>query len=181
MLRECRAFPRLKEIEKRIEAAIKSGILANKEQVIEHVGTLAGAYYRKLWSLCTWEERLFLYQLASGRRVNTRNIEVIEHLLRRGYIKRSPTLRLANQSFARFVFSAESQEEIRRWASEVERSTWSALKVPIVVTLLVVAAFVINANSDEFDAILTTVTGAVAALPLLFRGLGMFRGGSSQG
>jgi hypothetical protein len=180
LLRECGAFPTLSEVKMQIEEAIKSGILANKEQVIEHVGTSAGAFYRRLWSLCTWEERLLLYQLASDKRVNTRNIEIIEHLLRRGYIRRSPSLCITNKSFARFILSAESPEEIRRWAKEVERSVWSSLKVPIIVALLVIAAFVVNANSDEFDAVLTTVTGAVAALPLLIRGLGMFRGGSSQ-
>ena len=108
--------------------------LLNKNQVLEYIRNHANAHYRNYWKLCTRDERLALYQLATDKYINPANQDVIEHLYRRGYIKREPYFRITNQSFKHFILTAELLENVQDWESEANESVWESIKVPLFQT-----------------------------------------------
>jgi hypothetical protein len=175
LARECDASPELHGIKASVEALDEYPGRLTEDQVIETVGDLAGPYYRKAWILCTKEERLLLRHMAEGNLVNPRNTDVVERLLRRGLIRREPDFRLMNESFARFVLTAEPHERIAAWEREAEDSTWATLRIPVLIALALSAAFVVYAGRETFDATIGVVAAVFTGLPVLLRALASVR------
>ena len=152
-----------------------------EEQIIHQVGDRAGAFYRKLWMLCTKDERLVLIHLAQGNWVNLKDTEVVQRLLWCNLIQRDPDLRLPNESFARFVLTAEPSAQVAEWEKgEAEGSTWTALRAPFVLSLVLVAAFIAYTGGEGVNATITTVSAALAGLPILIQVLNFLRGGQTD-
>ena len=151
-----------------------------EEQIIHQVGDRAEAFYRKQWILCTKEERLALMQLAQGNLVNPQNDEVIRRLLWCNLIQRDPDLRLANESFTHFVLTAESPARIAEWEKgEADGSTWTMLRAPFVLLLVLVAAFLSQTGGEGMDAMIAIVSSVLAGLPIIIRAVGFLRGGQT--
>jgi hypothetical protein len=123
---------------------IKQSALANesglREEIMEDVLDRADAYYRSLWSTCTEDERLVLYQLAKDGWANPKNSKAIQELKRRGLIFWSSGFRVMNKSFRQFVLDYQYPEDLAAWNNEVRQSTWRAVRSSILVAgvLLVV-------------------------------------------
>ena len=149
------------------------------DQIAAQVGDQAGGYYHQLWTFCTKEERLFLIGLAQGKLVNPRRTDVLEHLIRRGLIQRTPNFRLINKSFQRFVLLVEPQERVAEWEREAAESTWSVLQVPLLIALLLLAAFIAFVGGDTIRVVVTTLTTVLAGVPALTRALTVLRGSGS--
>ncbi|MBT1063195.1 hypothetical protein KJY73_06395 [Bowmanella sp. Y26] len=110
----------------------------------------AEALFRFWWSACSPSEKLALYYLANGRRVNPSNIVVLEQLAANGLvIVRHGRIRIANQSFAYFVRHAETVDNLKNMIFQGNIGNWHSYRVPITllaVTLLV-ALGVFSGNS----------------------------------
>ena len=89
--------------------------------MIEYCGANFGADYRYRWELCTKAERLVLLQLAHGMQPNPMNIEPLEHLVRRGYVYRYYGWHIINESFKRFVLTAENKDTVAQWFEESQK------------------------------------------------------------
>jgi hypothetical protein len=142
----------------------------SKGMFVEELLDRADSYYRVLWSTCTKEERLVLFQLAQDGWVNPKNERAIQQLQRRGIIRRGSGYRIMNDSFRRFVRNAQSPEEVARWEQEEEHSTWSAVKLGLGTALMMFGAWLLYAQQDVFQlgigyvAALGTASGAVINL-----------------
>lgn len=151
-----------------------------EEQIIHQVGDRAEAFYRKLWMLCTKEERLILIHLAQGDLVNLQNAEVVRRLLWRGLIRRDPDFRLPNESFARFVLKAELPTRIAEWEKgDAEGSTWAMLRAPLILLLVLVAAFIAQTGGEGLGAMTAIVSSVLAGLPIIIQALNFLRGGQT--
>ncbi|TGD74158.1 hypothetical protein E4634_08480 [Mangrovimicrobium sediminis] len=182
LIKELRVWPQLLPLKDVFTAQIGKRIDSlSEEQVVQFVGAHAGAEYRRRWSLCTRAERLMLYQLANGLIINTRNIEPLEHLIRRGYIERNPHWAIANQSFARFVRSAESSSVFATWMEEADRGVWRLLKVPMLGFALVIIGIIIYSTQQELNSFVTLFSGVLGLIPLLLRNISLLSGNGSGG
>ena len=146
----------------------KAGV--SRADVIEELLDRADAYYRVLWSTCTRQERLVLFQLARDGWANPKNERAIQQLERRRLVTRSPGLRIMNESFRRFVDNAQLPSEVAKWEEEVQNSTWSALKLGFTTAALAAGAWLLYTQQDLFQvglgyiAAMGTASGAVVGL-----------------
>ncbi|OUS15629.1 hypothetical protein A9Q88_10105 [Gammaproteobacteria bacterium 50_400_T64] len=144
------------------------------EDIIALASELGGAYYRKLWEECTHNERVILQALAAGRCVNTLNIEIISHLMRRGLVVMEPSLSLVNDSFAGFIREAETPETFRHWQQdEQEKGAWQALKVPFIFLLFVPIAILLVVATEELSGGIALMAPILTVIPMLMKGFGL--------
>ncbi|TCI02873.1 hypothetical protein EZV61_11295 [Corallincola luteus] len=136
----------------------------------------AGSLYRRKWELCTRDEKVALYQLASGSFINCHNLEVIEHLERGGYIVRDPRLRICNRSFARFVLAAERSEVMEIWLQEASVSQWNVIRIPLLTLIVVAVGAMLYLFNTEMESMAAALAAAPAILAILARGMAFVRG-----
>jgi hypothetical protein len=149
------------------------------DQIVEFFGAHAGPFYRFRWELCTKAERLLLYQLAMGHQPNPINLEPLEHLTRRGYVYYDRGWHLVNNSFTRFVLTAENPEQIAQWLAEASESTWKYLRIPIYAVVIALVAIVVYSASDALDSAVAILTGIIGLIPLAMRSFSIFKGGAA--
>lgn len=192
---EANGWPELREIEasfKQYHRLVKlldenAEVTANNlkqywrpSQIIAYFAMHAGALYRMKWELCTKDERYLLYQLASGANVNPLNSEVLEHLMRRGYIYRDAGWHVLNDSFKRFVLHAEREESIAEWQNDANTGIWSMLRIPIFTVVLVLIVVTVFSSGQAIDSALGILTALLGMIPLLLRNVSLLKGGSTN-
>ncbi len=178
LVREISIWPDLHPLQEVISAQLgdESWRLLSEEQIVQFVGSHAASEYRRRWALCTRQERLLLFQLASGLMINPRNIGPLEHLMRRGYIVRNPRWSIANKSFARFILSAEDETVFAAWMEESNRGFWQYLKVPLLLVALTLLGVVIYSTQTRLEGFLALFTGVLTLIPLLMRNISLVKG-----
>jgi hypothetical protein len=149
-------------------------------QIIAFFAMHGGALYRMKWELCTKDERYLLFQLASGCHVNPLNSEVLEHLMRRGYIYRDAGWHLVNDSFKRFVLHAERESDIAEWQADANTSIWSMLRIPVFTVVLVLLVVTVFSSGQAIDSALGILTAILGMIPLLLRNASLLRGGNTN-
>lgn len=173
VLRELSAWPELYPLKASVEELMEQG--KSMECVIQYISTHAGPIYRHRWSFCTKEEKLLLYQLAKGMMINPQNIEPLEHLMRRGFIRRDPNWSIVNYSFARFVLTAEAESVYSKWVTASEQGLWKVLRVPLFTAALVILGILMYSAQEATESFLALATSVLAMLPLLLRNLSLVR------
>jgi hypothetical protein len=142
----------------------------SRPALVEELLDRADAYYRVLWSTCTKEERLVLFQLARDGWANPKNERAIQQLERRRLIRRSPGLRILNESFCRFVKAVQLPDEVAKWEHDERHSAWSALKLGLITGALMAGMWLLYTQQDIFQmgigyvAAMATASGAVLTL-----------------
>ncbi len=175
---ECRYTPQLRTLGVGMLLSHRNEGPISKGQFLEMLLEHAGDHYGELWSACTTEERLVLYQLASDGWVNPKNEQAIRQLQQRGLIRRNSGFRLMNDSLARFVRNADRTEDIAKWEDEQEHSGWSAMKLALGTGLMMFGAWLLYAQQDVFQlgigylTALGSASGAVLSLTRTLRGKG---------
>ncbi len=175
---ECRHTPQLRRIGLGMLQSHHEDARMSKGQFMDVLLDRADSYYRVLWSSCTKEERMVLYQLALDGWVNPKNGRAIQQLQRRGIIRRGSGYRLMNDSLRQFVHSAERPEEVAKWEQEEGNSAWSALKLALGTGLMMFGAWLIYAQQDVFQlgigylTALGTASSAVVGLTRNLKGKG---------
>jgi hypothetical protein len=149
-------------------------------QIIGFFAMHGGALYRMKWELCTKDERYLLFQLASGCHVNPLNSEVLEHLMRRGYIYRDAGWHLVNDSFKRFVLHAERENDIAEWQADANTSIWSMLRIPVFTVVLVLLVVTVFSSGQAIDSALGILTAILGMIPLLLRNASLLKGSNSN-
>lgn len=147
-------------------------------QIIAFFAVHGGALYRMKWELCTKNERFLLYQLASGANVNPLNSEVVDHLMRRGYIYRDAGWHIINESFKQFILHAEREESIHQWQAYANTGIWTMLRIPIFTLVLI--AITVFSSGQAIDSILGIMTALLGLIPLLLRNVSLLKGGSTN-
>ena len=157
----------------------KGFITLKPEELIARIANQARAYYTHIWNSCSPGERQTLCHLAQDRLLSHRDPD-LEPLLRRELIVKEDDLHLFNASFRQFVKSAERVSFVAEQDKQAQRgSLWQTLKVPILVVMLGVAAFLFLTQQDLYSRSLALMTGLTTLIPALFKVLSMFH--SDQG
>lgn len=171
---ECRWTPRLRGIRRAIVADRRwTGLSA--AALVAHIADLADAHYRVIWAQLTDEERLVLYHLAVRGIINPKNAELARRLMRRGLLRRTPALRVMNESFRLFVSRVEDRATIRAWERAAGASVWIWLRNGVLACAVVGAVVLFVTQPESYArwvALLTAVTtlgGGLAQLIGLFR------------
>jgi len=100
---------------------------------------------------------------------------VLRRLLGRGLIRRTPELRLLNESFREFVFAHAAEVE-RECEEIIPASSWDRIRVPLTV-LLFVATAVFLGTQRELLNITTAIASALAAgFPAIAKLIGSITG-----
>lgn len=140
LLEECGQHERLQEIGEQLLYRPDWHTL-KKDEIIDLIREGAEAHYRARWAILSDEEKLVAAQLSRGAVVNPKSQQPISRLFARGLIRRSPELRLDNASFAGFVKSTVSEDQLHRWEHAGLPSTWEMIRAPLVIALIVVSLF----------------------------------------
>jgi hypothetical protein len=152
----------------------KGFVTLSREHLIGRIANQARTYYTHIWNSCSTGEKLTLCHLAQDRLLSHRDPD-IEALLRRELIVRDQDLHLFNDSFRQFVKSAEKISFVAEQDKQAQQgSLWQTLKVPILVSMLAVAAFLFVTQQDLFSSSLALVTGLTTLVPAMLKVMSMF-------
>ncbi len=141
------------------------------DELVAKTGDRAEAYYRAVWSTCSPGERLTLCQVAQYGLVSRFDPD-LRGLMQKGLIRCKPSP-LMNPSFRRFVIGASAAEGVLAYRAEVE-SSWEKWKVPMLLVLLGVIAFLFATQRDLFDSTLTLASAVTGGILAFLRLVGMF-------
>jgi hypothetical protein len=133
------------------------------------------AGYREIWGLCTTEEKVALLQIAEAGLINPALWAVVQRLEQRGLIVRDPAPRFTSAGLRGFVRNTASRESVETWVSEGGRSTWTALRAPIMGTLVILAILLLATQPDLADMSLGLLAGAAVGLPVILRIASLFQ------
>jgi len=152
----------------------KGFVSLNRAQLITIIVNQARAYYTHIWNSCTPGERQTLGHLAQDRLLSHRDPD-LEPLLRRELIVREHDLHLFNVSFQQFVKSAERVSFVAEQDKQAQHgSLWQTLKVPILVVMLGITAFLFLTQQDLYSRSLALMTGLTTLIPAMFKVFSMF-------
>jgi len=159
----------------------KGFVTLSREHLIGRIANQARTYYTHIWNSCTTGEKLTLCHLAQDRLLSHRDPD-IEALLRRELIVRDQDLHLFNDSFRQFVRSAEKVSFVAEQDKQAQQgSLWQTLKVPILVAMLAIAAFLFVTQQDLFSSSLALITGITTLVPAMLKVMSMFHTDPTQG
>jgi len=82
---------------------------------------------------------------------NPKNERAIQQLERRRIIRRAPGLRIMNETFCRFVRTAQLPCQVAKWEQEEQQSVWSAVKLGLSTALFMAAAWLVYTQQDIFQ------------------------------
>jgi hypothetical protein len=152
----------------------KGFLTLSREDLIVRIVNEARVYYTHIWNSCSPGERQTLCHLAQDRLLSHRDPD-IEPLLRRELIVREHDLHLFNDSFRQFVKSAEQVSFVADQDKTAQQgSLWQTLRVPILMVLVGIAAFLFLTQQDLYSRSIALVTGITTLIPALFKVLSMF-------
>src|SRR5258708_4665098 len=100
----------------------------SKAQFLEELLDRTDSYYRVLWSTCTKDERLVLFQLGEDGWANPKNGRALQQLQRRRIVRRGSGFRIVNESLRRFIRTPQAPEELAKWEEDEEQSTLRGAK-----------------------------------------------------
>ncbi len=147
----------------------------------KQIVTNAKPYYASIWNACSGEEKLTLTRLAQYGLLSPKDPDVDE-LLRKGLIVRDPAIRIMNDSFRLFILSMGDDHAIAKCEQDAKSSSnWEALKVPLTIGLLSVAAFLLLTQRELYNSALPFLSGLAAGLPALLKLVSLFQSGAKAG
>lgn len=135
-----------------------------EDDVAEAVLEMARPHYRSLWAACSTDERLLLHRVAREGLISRRAKDVLRPLLWRGLVVMRPSAALMNESFRRFVLSAERSEVFAMWESRGGASVWARMRGPALLALGVLALFFFATQREALSRALGLVA-AITAVP----------------
>ena len=83
------------------------------EQLVQELSEKAFPLYKLFWSACTRSEKLLLVQLAQTGLVNPICNDTLHETIRKRLVELKPYPRVMNESFAHFLESAATRDQIK--------------------------------------------------------------------
>lgn len=134
------------------------------------------SYYPLLWATCTRLEKVALYQIAKDGWANYRNDLALEHLRKRGLIRRCPAFEINPPAFRDYIRDGVAGEERAQWLQQEGTSVWDGLRATLVILLGGILGAVLFLNDKEWLGALTSIVTVMGPVTKLVSGL---RGTSS--
>ncbi|HTF20014.1 MAG TPA: hypothetical protein VK658_18200 [Chryseolinea sp.] len=142
------------------------------EELSEKIRSLAHTYYTAVWASCSKDERFLIYDLAEDGLVNNNNAQSIIHLIYKGIFNNRRTLTIMNRSFRNFVVSRALTEEVQALRKETSHhGTWSRIKGPIVLILIIGLLFLLYTQKGLANEIMAFLGVLIAAVPALLKSM----------
>lgn len=141
----------------------------SRRGALDRIGELADGLYRALWDACSEEEKLVLVQLTLENVINPKQAEVVRRLLQRGFLRRDPTLRLVNQSFALYVSRIQDPGEVFNWEHGVPGRRWEYMRWGLLGVLLLILLFLWTTQRDIFNTGIALLSGIAIGIPGLVK------------
>ena len=146
--------------------------------LLKQISSSAKPYYAAIWDDCTGEQKLTLTRLAQYGLLSPKDPDTPE-LLGKGLIVRDPAIRIMNESFRLFILSMHMDDELAQCEKKAKvNSNWEALKVPLTIGLLSIAAFLLLTQRELYNSAVPFIGGLAAALPSFLKLLSLFRPGA---
>ncbi|MBM3744376.1 MAG: hypothetical protein FJW34_01090, partial [Acidobacteria bacterium] len=139
--RECSGTSRLRAIGREFAESVPEGASYTEEQIVGEILHRAEAYYRAVWATCSQNEKLLLIQLAQDGLANVKSRAARDQLRWKGLIRLRPRIRVMNESFRRFVLSAQHPEEVSQWEKEGAAAGWNAPRTALLILALFLVTF----------------------------------------
>jgi hypothetical protein len=130
--------------------------------------------YDFIWSRCTLNEKIILFDLVIDSVVNTKNREVIDGLILKGILEVSGKLDFVSRGFKQYVNDLSGTGEFTMVrAKEKSTNGWSRIKLPIYITLGAVILFFFFMVQDAVTDILKMIISIGGLLTAVWK-LGIF-------
>jgi len=148
------------------------------EATINYILLHAEALYRYKWELCSSAEKLALYNLANGHRLNPRNTKLIESLAINGLLKvvENDHLEIINKSFASFVINAESEQTMNQLVSYGEEGLWKQYRVPFAFLIVIVIGAIALTSGESIGIITTSLAGILVTIASVTNSANLLKG-----
>ncbi|WP_237064166.1 MULTISPECIES: hypothetical protein [Microbulbifer] len=125
----------------------------------------AGARFRYQWEACSSEEKLALYYLARGKRINPANTQVLEQLAIQGLVRiENGRVQIVNNSFAYFVLNAEDLESMRQLLESGHQGAWLTYRLPVTLVILLLVGAIAISSGNSIYLIVATVMGLLGSI-----------------
>ena len=147
------------------ELLVKEVVGSTRRNALDRIVERAYGNYMALWDACTSEEKLILVQIAFENVVNPKEVAIVRRLMQRGLLVRDPTLRIMNQSFARFIVQVQKPEDVRAWEQPATGVSWATSRWALLGVLLLALLFLWATQRELFNTTITFLTAAAVGLP----------------
>ena len=176
IVRECRHTAPLHKIGRAVAgAAAISGDDAGADDaaveraVLDDIFERASGHYAEIWRRCARSEQRVLHQIATTGLVNWRNALVLRRLVRMGLVRWDANLALFNTTFSRYVSEYVDGAALYELGTGETPSVWHLVRIPLIVTLMVVAAVMFTTQPDLFGSAVAVATAVAGSIPLVLR------------
>jgi hypothetical protein len=144
-------------------------VKAIKDKYILRLQSEANQYYEQVWANCSLPEKYFLYDLSSDGVTNLANEPIIKSLSEKGLIRINPGVEVVNRSFANFILTKFSREELAEWDErEGREGSWNNLKWIGIIVISAVFVFLSLTIKDFLGRIGALLTPLTIMLPKIF-------------
>ncbi len=117
--------------------------------------------YTSAWSVLKPDERLLMHHLARGYFANPENTQVIEHMIRRGYLKLWPWPRIVETGFAEYIRTLDDQKEFAQ-LQQASHNLWHRIRTPLLIVVVVVAGLLMWLAGSAMQILSATLAGIAA-------------------
>jgi len=171
---ECRHHPALLAVGE--EVASMAALTPRREALLARVAERAQALYKLFWACCARSEKLLLIQLAQTGLVNPLCVDTLQALVRKGLILPGSRPRIMNETFLRFLATAEAPATVRQWESEAGESSWPVIRNVVLVLIAAGLAVVAMTQREAMQTVTAVLTGVATVMAGLFRLAGYLGG-----
>jgi len=150
-------------------------------ELIRRIRDLADGYYRVVWGSLSDVERVLVYRLARGDALNPNAGRALERLLLQGLIRNGPPFHLMNESFRQFVLGEAVPEKVAAWSASAAPSLWAAYRVPLMMVILGLGAFLLYTQREVSVSTLAALSGILAVVPTITKVVELLRPAGTGG
>lgn len=157
--------------------------LAEKvDLMVYKVQMVSEYFYMYIWQSLTEEEKFILYDLAEDNLVNSYDKSTLNMLIAKGVIIQSNgLLRIFNKGFRNFILTAIGHRELNKIKEKInENGNWHNLKVPLVMIIFSILAFLLISEQEVFTKLLTYVAALTAGVPAVLKIFSLFDRSSNK-
>jgi hypothetical protein len=123
----------------------------------------------RIWDDCSLDEKLFLHDLATDDIANTKDKKIIRKLIAKGLISYDGSLKFSSGVFRLFVKNFIRSSDMDETVKEHAKGTWSKTKVPLLIFITALLAFIFLTQRNSYAAIASTISGLTAVFTLVSR------------
>ena len=133
----------------------------------------AESRYKNKWDPLPDPEKFLLYDLADDGVTNQTETSLFNKLSQEGLLRLNPKLELVNTSFANYVKSIMTKEQIAEWRkNEDKNGRWNNLRIALIIIIIAAFGFLSVAEEDFLGRVSALLASVAVAVPNLISAIG---------